>query len=272
MKTLKKLPWSFLMVFAFIFYLFLIPLSNAQSDTILPQSSQINQLALKTGSYNLLLRISNPIVDPGEELYIDVYISGYGLIKFSKLSFLLSPNVFDSSNSLICSGFKAYKNEIGFCGQWNKIDEIGSAIELTAAKKIKNGWLTLYSPYPEGSLHIISETSQQLPTDKQAYAPVNLRMKIHKKARPGPQSIQFVFVYYNGESWVSSVETAQFTVRDFYQRNEWWIWWIAGIFAAVITILAGIKEAAKILIKIWSFFCAGVHWIRRWLNKRSKHR
>jgi len=60
-------------------------------------------------------------------------------------------------------------------------------------------------------------------------------LTISKEAKPGPHSIQFVLTYFDGQTWKTASKNADFTIRNVYQRYEWWIARV-GLVAAVATI------------------------------------
>lgn len=66
----------------------------------------------KPGAYDLAIRVSQPIVDPGGRLQVEVYISGYGVIQAAKVAFYPSPNVFDldPNRSMIAGATKRYSD------------------------------------------------------------------------------------------------------------------------------------------------------------------
>ena len=66
-------------------------------------------------------------------------------------------------------------------------------------------------------------------------APIEYDLTISKKAKPGPHSIQFVLTYFDGQTWKTTSKNADFTIRNVYQRYEWWIA-IIGLLAAIAAI------------------------------------
>jgi hypothetical protein len=85
MSYMKKDSGYICRLTAFIFFLVIcqiciISLSYAESN-IDNQKPLIKQFGSKPGSYDLLIRVSKPILDPGDRVHIDVYVSGYWYIK-----------------------------------------------------------------------------------------------------------------------------------------------------------------------------------------------
>lgn len=197
--------------------------------------------AERTGSYGLAVRLSTTVVDPGETLTLEVYISGYGQIQGSKLVFYPSPAIVARGSScrfglgppdgegLACFGF-----------QKTDLDPLGNTI-VFGVEPLSLGAErpTMYvDARPAGDPHQISTETKSLPTN---CAPVQVELVTRSDARPGMYSVQFLFTYFNGSAWANSSETVQFSVRSVYQRYEGWIW-RAGAVVTVIAIPLGIGE------------------------------
>jgi hypothetical protein len=50
------------------------------------------------GSYGLAIRIHNSVIDPGEIVEVELFISGYGQITTSKLVCCASPNLIETNS------------------------------------------------------------------------------------------------------------------------------------------------------------------------------
>ncbi len=172
------------------------------------------QKQFKPGSYELIIRISNPIIDPGNKLQIEVYVTGYGKIESPKVAVYPSWNVFLHEKSLLSVGDSPAK----------PIDDAGGVIILN-----EESFSNTNNRY-----QILTEC--RTPGLK---APINLDMAIVRHARPGMHTMNFVLTYFDGEKWNTKYSSVHFTVRNFYQRHETFVW-IIGAFAAIISISTGI--------------------------------
>jgi len=166
----------------------------------------------KPGAYDLLVSVSQPIVDPGDSLDCKVFITGYGVIENAKVAAQhTSPGAFDLKRSTIrCSD-----------------NDPSPANPFANFLILKNGAIFDVERY-RVSVEYLSPHGR---------APWNFDLAIGKEARPGPYSIQFVLTYFDGQTWRTASKNADFTIRNFYQRHEGLIWWIGGV-AAGLTILA----------------------------------
>jgi hypothetical protein len=101
------------------------------------------------------------------------------------------------------------------------VNNSGSWIELNMGVQAE-GWkrpTIFFDAIPDTHL-IFTETALSLTPKDQLHGPVTLSLKMKDKAKPGQYDVRFALTYYNGESWVTSSETAPFSVTTWYQRHE----------------------------------------------------
>lgn len=55
---------------------------------------------------------------------------------------------------------------------------------------------------------------------KSVYAPLEYHLKTSRKIKPGDYTLEFVFTYFNGKKWCSSVRTIQFRVQNILERYQ----------------------------------------------------
>jgi len=201
------------------------------------------KFASEPGSYDLAIRISEPILNPGDRLQVEVYISGYGIIEAPKVACYPSPEVFDFDRSTVTHSAKKFDDGLsGFGAETVKLDPIGFVGTLSGGFGDSPNDASWFIDAEPGDSYLIS-TEVRHP---QGTSPLYLDFTIKRDARPGPQSIQFVFTYFNGQTWNTSSKRANFTVRNFYQRHETFVWLLGG-FAAIVTILLSIESLYPIL-------------------------
>jgi hypothetical protein len=192
------------------------------------RSALAQEFGSKPGTYDLVIGVSQPIVDPDDRFWVEVYISGYGLIHAAKVLILYSPSAFITDSSRVRCGN----------GEWKPLDPQGNVVSLHDPSFFDAG----------GRYQIATEGK----TD--GNAPVQFDLAISKRAKAGPHSIQFVLTYFDGQTWKTASKNADFTIRNFYQRHEGVIWWIGGplgFLAAVITIATGIVTLWPITRTHW---------------------
>lgn len=208
--------------------------------------------AERTGSYGLAVRLSTTVVDPGETVTLEVYVSGYGEIQASKLVFYPSPAIVDERSSFRYGlGVKDGESVACFGFQQSPLNSNGNTIDFSGGRLFSGEERpTMYfDDASTGELPQISTEKKTLPTD---CAPVQVELVTRPDARPGMYSIQFLFTYFNGSEWANSSETVQFSVRSFYQRYEGKIW-ILGALATVIAIPLGIRELWSSLAQLAAY-------------------
>ena len=183
------------------------------------QKHLIKQFGSKPGSYDLLIRVSKPILDPGDKVHVDVYISGYGNIKSTSVYIMPSWSIFSIDDSKIATGNSDAQ-------KWDPLSELVSIGD--------QNFFDLYPDQP--NKYMISSEINWAPGSK---APINFDLKINPETLPGIYSINFILKYYNGERWVTKSTSINVTVRNFYQRNEIPVWVVGGT-AAFLSIISTI--------------------------------
>jgi hypothetical protein len=218
--------------------------------------SAVQSLALKPrekkyadsiGSYSLGIRVINPIVNPGEILKFELFISGYGRISTPGKIFMLPSSDFidqDSDSSFIRCGAKFEKDSIrgevwGFGGETYHIGNEGATLILGGPRNPTweecSFFIDAIREQDEFNNQILTETRPHLPSGSMN-APISGSLKISKNARSGSHSISFVFSYFDGSKWRSETCSGNLTIRSFYQRNEMLVWTI-GLLAGICSII-----------------------------------
>ena len=80
-----------------------ISLSYGES-TMNNRSALAQEFGDKPGAYDLVIGVSQPIVDPDDRFWVEVYISGYGLIHAAKVLILYSPSAFMTDSPRVRCG------------------------------------------------------------------------------------------------------------------------------------------------------------------------
>lgn len=226
---------------------------------------QVVEHADKPGKYIPFVRLSHSIVNPGQTVDVDVFISGLGRIGATKLAAYPSPGLINEAGSQYRFGETVLDEEnltVVHQGKWKPLDKNGCIITffpLTEAdrgrmEKLIRKYGEAYAEGPmfslqlpgESDLRISSEmitpvTNESGESDKgqRDNALVGFHLEIQKKARPGVHGLQFVLTYFNGDRWEISTCEARFHVTSLLQRRE--IYLVAAFFvAAVATILSAV--------------------------------
>lgn len=172
------------------------------------------QFGSKPGSYDLLIRVSNPILNPGDKVQFEVYLSGYGIIQAAAVFIAPSWSIFSREDSRVAISDLPPD-------PW---DRLGVVVSLNPAS---------FSD-AKGSYQISTECNSPPPSYK---PPISMDMAILPDAPPGTHSVHFILKYYNGETWNTKSTSVNFTVRNFYQRHETFVWSIGGV-AAFLSIIS----------------------------------
>lgn len=193
------------------------------------------------GSYEVAIRLTTPVLDPGDSLHLQLFFTGYGTISQAKLLFFPSDSVFDPKNSWIESSLK--QNHDGSFSWGATKDEFDGATPAI----LSFGGIQLPN-WEEGTSFLdIAEVKNNILLTETACggkAPIEMSLKTLDNIKSGKYYIEFCFTYYDGQKWRSGTKRAEFTVRSFIERNQQKItYW--GLAASVIGLALG---AARLLI------------------------
>ena len=217
------------------------------------ESPRMKKYADDRGCYSIIVRTSSDVINPGETLILEIFISGYGVINKPKLVFYPSPNVVDSDNDesriLFDLPKELPKDRSLYWGSHpEKLHSDGGFLDLSQG--IKTGKWS--SPTIFFDMNTENNIDTQISTEMLlgGNAPIQIYMKTKEKVLPGLHSIRFLFTYHNGSEWSNSEQTVDFTIRNIFQRNERWIISI-GVIAALCAILPTLKGIIQLLKKIF---------------------
>jgi hypothetical protein len=206
----------------------------------------------KTGNYSVVHRLSKSHVDPGEDLLIEIYFSGYGEISTPKVVIYPSSPFFNPEESFMKCNILQEDGKVFFGGEKIKMDEVGATIILKGLINQPH-WTEntmFFDIRKPNDNSIFTET-------KQIGAPVELNYKIKKDCRPGVHYVIVVFTYYDGDKWKTSSSKFEFNVTTFFQRYELLVWSL-GLLVTVLTLPVVINSAYQMLANFFTplFLCS----------------
>lgn len=199
-----------------------------------PQSPRNGAFAGSPGSYQPAVRLYPAVLNAGETVTVEVFISGYGEIGGAKLLVYPSPGVFDTQTVNSWCGFKLEDGTITFGGNAGGMDDAGCMFELTGGMKAA-GWptYTLFVDHIPGVLpQILTETIQKKP-------PILMKLPVRLGCRPGTYSLQFLLTYFNGSTWQTATQNVEFTIQTIIQRYD-----------KLIAIVAALAAGSEILLNL----------------------
>ena len=178
----------------------------------------------KAGAFDLVVRASRSMVNPGERVSLELFISGYGQIENACVGVYPSWLIFDIEKSYVC-----IREEVAV-----PMDPLGVIVGISDESFFD----------AKGAFQISTECKTAPPAAK---APISLDLQLDPKAPSGIYSIQFLLKYFNGESWDTRTYTTNITIMNFYQRHETVVWGFGGV-AACLSIIKDIYPALKLIV------------------------
>lgn len=196
-------------------------------------------------SYSIFTYTSNIVANQGDNVKIELYISGAGDVDAKKLSFHPPTDLIEGNVTVNYYNVTNFENEKpivypieGGVFYWDIPKEFFTFDEYWANDP--NGALINFGEEPHGNV-----------------APITLNFKVNKSAPAGDQQISIILVYKNGTQWLQSEKELTIHVRYFYEKLSYQaIFAILGFFSAILSeeIISSIKF--------------GRNWIRRKLKYR----
>ena len=195
----------------------------------------------KPGEYRLAPRVRQAQIDPGKEIVVELYITGYGRIQGPKLVFYPPPFFIDEQNSkaFFDLGESESSGRLVFGKTERQLSEAGLTVVLAAGIQAP-GWAesSLFFDLGQG------KATNQIATEaKQTKAPVELQLKTQAKAPAGNHTLQFYLTYFNGSEWKSDSQTVSIEVPNWWRRHEGWTFF-AALVAVVITLASLVLDIA----------------------------
>lgn len=179
-------------------------------------SPQNHQNHDKAGCYKLLAVLSSDVIDPGERIAIELFITGYGRSSGCKIFSAFSEAIIDEADSVIKSGVTLEDEKLKLGTIEHKIsEETGKLTRCIILGGVKYGnWIesTQFFDTDNDSNTIFTETREPNP-------PITYDLRISKKTKPGLHSANFTLTYYNGSCWECHSITVNFKVRNFFERH-----------------------------------------------------
>jgi len=207
------------------------------NDEILPLVKDLEPI------YSIVARARSHRVKGGDDIKIDIHLTGVGIPDANKFIFLWSsPNVIDSSKEGDCVWCTRVLEKIGdkdvtfpLAGkaylEYLKLDATGTMLHLH--KGFFLPWPML--PPPKG-------TQPDLPIivaerDSQGRCPISISLKTLGKAKPGDYTVDLVFTYRHNNIVKQASDNVEFHITSRWDRNQGWIITAGSVIAFILLVL-----------------------------------
>lgn len=231
MKNLLKKKGIFTTIYLLFFFI-----STIYSQDYLKfipdinKPSQSKQYYNKPGAYELAAVLDKTEVSKGENLKLNLFITGYGIIETPKLSIYPSSTILNSESIIYTSLRKVNDSIMSWGGDSITFDNM-IAIQLsggiTLFEKDKGVEYTIFMDAYTDSISnlIFSEISFA------KKGPVSINLKVKRNIDPGLYKIKFFLTYFNGDIWKLSQTTVEFRVNNWVEDHPVFVVVLGLIFA-----------------------------------------
>jgi hypothetical protein len=200
---------------------------------VLPQVQDIEPV------YSIVARAGNHDIKPGDNIDIEIYLTGLGIPDTNKVVLLwASPNIIDPSSP----GYFTY-----CIREWNgkikgkdMIFPVASK-ELLIQEEVSPIGIELrlhkgfFLPIPDRERRDIPAVMAE--RNWEGDPPISVSLKTLRNAQSGDASIDVAFTYTRGKIVKQASCKVEFKVTSRWDRNQWWILTV-GVIAAVASLVA----------------------------------
>lgn len=215
--------------------------SPARSDFSYGSTPRQGEFADKPGRYEPAIRLQKPVINPGDTLEVEVFITGYGNIGPAKLAFYPSPGTFVERDSRGRISLELVDGVPTWAGPHGMVGDTGVMVTMQEGLQ-GEGWSapTLFFDTTAGRPpQIMTET-------KHLNAPFTFSLVTRPRVSPGTYLLQFYLTYFNGIKWCVSSQQTSFTIRTLLQRHEVAVAVVASIAAAAAVVPSLVDTIAAI--------------------------
>ncbi|MDZ3825868.1 hypothetical protein [Pseudomonas monsensis] len=174
--------------------------------------------AAMPGAYSLATRAGESIINTGDTLSFEQYVTGYGEILNCKVQCYISSSIFDTEASYVTHSPYGELQESGQMAiLWGaKTETIKNDVGYTC---IMEGITTTYWEKP--TLFFDTDSPGLLMTERKSRnAPFSYSLKTKNNIKPGTHYIDFYFTYFNGAEWHSKKERIEFKVNNSFEKHS----------------------------------------------------
>jgi hypothetical protein len=219
------------------------------------------------GEYKLAVQTVKSEVDPGKEVTIDIFITGYGQALGSKLSFYPPQDFIDEQNSYMNYGLAHNGDGIMFGAEEVPFSQAGFGV--TDVQVVLDGlkfdkWEHVTPFFDVVSFPSAGERGEEGEGEAQVEkrygtgivatetklqrAPVEFHLTTRETAPRGNHNLQFYFTYFDGTRWRADSQSASLVVRNWFQQHPFITWGVA-----VAGVVIGFSSLVlNVLVNLWN--------------------
>lgn len=229
-------------------------------------TSEVQEPAFRNrpGAYQLAIRAPKTEIDPGDDIILEIYVTGYGEIRGAKVVFY-PPTNFVSYTQV--DGWAAVKAMIIGRGGARGLTNHAVIIPLAADERDDPyGWRSDTDPHGIDTSAIAAEARFSAPIrltlgTKPQYVeppPTGETSIIDTPIPPGNHTFQVFLTYFNGSEWKTDSQSVTVSVRNWFQRN-YYATLVVSILGVGLTLIALAVSVMVNLGALWDLISAIFH-------------
>jgi hypothetical protein len=261
-------------------------LDSSAADLPNPQESAF---ADRPGAYRLVITTPTSEIDPGEDIVLEIYITGYGTIRGPKVLFYPPPGSAMHMSSegwaglpmAMFRGLTGSGEVINLGGdeadpaRWRDVFADDIDHDTTSSPRLDVSLIQSEAPIRNPPIKFVLGTKKKpsISSTKEGFigkldvlwSRVRLRTEVIwaglrrkpqplpvRRISPGTHSFQVFLTYFNGSEWKTDVQIVSVSVRNVFERNHYIAWTagIVGVGLAVISLVVNIGANWDVVLYI----------------------
>ncbi len=223
--------------------------------------SRLGIYADSIGSYGLILIPNKTVINSGDSIKIDIFVTGYGKINGGKILISRNPQIFENG-SYLSHKINYRQDENGIISAVQKIEKFNENEDIISLKIsaliIIDEAKSLITPFGSVFKDVINnpyletETIQTEIIDKNGHPPLRLVMITKKEIPSGTYKINISFSYFNGSRFELDNRNIEIKIMSWAERNEELIQFFA-LLISVFTLIGMGYQSFLVFKKIYGF-------------------
>jgi hypothetical protein len=190
------------------------------------ENPQQDKPQLGNAVYSLVARNRTPIVNPGKQLEIEVFISGHGMPEEGNKLFVSwsSPYVIDVEGPGILTACISYATH-KVTGKTQPVagKEYTQTWELTSVGIVGNLNKGYFSEVPDRETREFGIGDVMGEHTWGDEPPLLLTLNMAKDAAPGDYEVAFIFTYSGEHGLLQDCKAVKFHITSWWERNQRWV-------------------------------------------------
>jgi hypothetical protein len=207
------------------------------------ENPQKGKDAEKPGAYELAVKVDNPTINPGDEIRLTVFITGYGKIEEAKFNFAPPRHFLETQKlrkSLAWAGFGLVSSAISDEGVTGT-GMPGFVFSDSSTCTVNPNGIRVINA--ECIVRILDKANRTVARG----APISMKLETSNDVRAGNHILRFFMSYFNGAEWKVATASTEINVQNPYEQHET-LYTIILIFLGFLAVLTPESPLGRLIL------------------------